>query len=367
MAEQHREFNVAQQENNGFGPIFDPRGKAASFASGFVVIISGLIIMFCSGFGFLVFAAALLTLSLVLGELIRRLCLVAEEIRHKEKRYRGNWKYAFKSAFTFGRSGPCILVFAVAVVFIVIVCYALYEQYEFYSRTDLAVLLSINCFLVPQLLFLVGLRELSPVEASEINERENKNVADGLAWSYYFGYLKLVLPKLEEQIGKSEQFRFKITRHKLFILLPKTCYTYDDIVDADSRVKFAGHLPEYKKSRGGIKERPYKHAVHRVEMPRPDGKIDEYHFVLEYATPLMSLYDMSVHNDACLSRQELDHQVVLFTRKLKEILDHSPECKGKYELVTISGDRENGKNIADVLVEMNKAANIELGEGVEAE
>ncbi|KAL9983080.1 hypothetical protein ACROYT_G005209 [Oculina patagonica] len=101
-------------------------------------------------------------------------------------------------------------------------------------------------------------------------------------------------------------------------------------------------------------------------MPRPDGGIDEYHFVLEYATPLMSLYDMSMHKDACLSRQERDHQVVLFTRKLKEIMDRSLEFKGKYELVTISGDRENGKNIADVLVEMNKAANIELGEGVEA-
>lgn len=59
--------------------------------------------------------------------------------------------------------------------------------------------------------------------------------------------------------------------------------------------------------------------------------------------------------------------MVLFIRKLKEILDRCSECKGKYELVTISGDRENGKNIADVLVEMDKAANIELGEGIEAE
>ena len=59
--------------------------------------------------------------------------------------------------------------------------------------------------------------------------------------------------------------------------------------------------------------------------------------------------------------------MVLFIRKLKEILDRCPDCKGKYELVTISGDRENGKNIADVLVEMDKAANIQLGEEVEAD
>ena len=149
--------------------------------------------------------------------------------------------------------------------------------------------------------------ELSPVETSEINVRENNNLADGLAWGYYFGYLKLVLPKLEKQIAQSEQFRYKIPIKKLFILLPKDCFTEDNIEDADERVKWAGHLPESKISRGGIKTRSYKHAVHLIEMPRPDGGIDNYHFVLEYATPLMTLYDMSKH--AALSRQERDNQV----------------------------------------------------------
>ena len=153
----------------------------------------------------------------------------------------------------------------------------------------------------------VGAGELSSVETSEINEREQENLADGLAWGYYFGYLKLVLPKLEEQIAKSEQFRYKITMKKLFILLPQEGFTEDNIEDADDRVKWDGNLPEYKRNRGGIKARSYKHAVHRIEMPRPDGGVDEYHFVLEYATPLMTLYDMSEH--AALSRQERDHQV----------------------------------------------------------
>jgi len=56
--------------------------------------------------------------------------------------------------------------------------------------------------------------------------------------------------------------------------------------------------------------------------------------------------------------------VVLFMRKLKDILDHSPECKGKYELVPISGTETN--KIADVLVEMYNAAKIELDEHVDA-
>ncbi|KAJ7375219.1 hypothetical protein OS493_001963 [Desmophyllum pertusum] len=68
---------------------------------------------------------------------------------------------------------------------------------------------------------------------------------------------------------------------------------------------------------------------------------------------------MSVHAEASLTAQELDHQVVLFIRKLKEILDGCPDCKGKYELVPISGDAENNK-IADVLVGIHKAANMEV-------
>jgi len=307
------------------------------------------------GIHFVVFSAALLTLSTVLGELVRRMCLVTEEIQHKETRYQGNWKHVFSFIFAFGYWRTISVVAVASALF---VCFALNEHYEAFSHPDYVILFALNCFLVPQLVFLVGVRELSPVEISEINEKENKNVADGLAWSYYFGYLKLVLPRLENQITKSEEFRYKITKKKLFILLPKTCYTCDEIVEADKRVKWAGNLPECKINRGGIKARSYKHAVHRIEMSSPDGGMKEYHFILEYATPLMSLYDMSMHADAPLTRQERDHQVVLFIQKLKEILDACPKCKDKYELVPISGNQSN--KIADVLVGIHDAPSIEL-------
>ena len=307
------EDDLAQQENNGFGPLSKPRGKAATVTTAIVVVISAAILAFAvkerekkEGIHFLVFTAALLTLSLVLGELVRRLCLMSEEIQHKHTRYQGNWKHVVKSTFTF-ENGGCILVAAIASA--LTLCYALYEHYEFFSRPDYAILFLLNCFVVPQLLFLVGLRQLSVVETSALNERENKNVADGLAWSYYFGYLKLVLPRLEGQITKSEDFRFKIKDKKLFILLPKTCFAYPEIEQADPRVKSAGNLPPSKINRGGIKERIYKHTVHRVDMPCPDGTTEEYHFILEYATPLMSLYEMSEHAEAPLNRQERDHQV----------------------------------------------------------
>ena len=51
-------------------------------------------------------------------------------------------------------------------------------------------------------------------------------------------------------------------------------------------------------------------------------------------------------------------------RKLRDILDRSPECRGKYELVPLSGNETN--KIADVLVGMYNAANVEMHENVDA-
>ena len=270
--------DVAQQSHNGFGPLSELRGNIATITSAIVVVVSGTMLLFAAkdnkkreGIDFLVFTTALLILGVVLGEIVRRFCLVSEEIKHKHERYRGNWKDVCKRTLTFNNSGS-ILVVAIA-------------------------------------LFLVGSRQLSPVETSDLNEKENKNVADGLAWSYYFGYLKLVLPRLGYRISESDTFRHKITDEKLFILLPKTCYTFEEISKADDRVKWAGKLPASKINRAGILERSYQHAVHRIEMPRPDGTVEEYHFVLEYATPLMSLCEMSGHAKAPLTGPERDQQV----------------------------------------------------------
>ena len=304
-----------QQENNGFGPLSKPRGKASFLAALLVVAFCAVVhlkVAHSTGnqqgrdeFVFLLFISALLILSLAVGEVVRRACLGIEEIRHKQTRYEGSWKKVFNSTFAF-KDGLAILV--VGVASFLTVSSVLYRDCDTFCRAEYAIFFSLNCFLAPQLLFLVGLRELSNVEVSQINERENKNVADGLAWSYYFGYLKLVLPHLEGQIGKSD-YKYKITKKKLFILLPKNCYTYDKIVDADSRITVAGNLDSYDSNRGGILKRSYKHTVHRIEMPRPDGEVDEYHVVLEYATPLMSLYDMSEHAECGLSREGRDEQV----------------------------------------------------------
>lgn len=301
------------QKNDKVRPFLNTRGIAARFAAFFVVSFSVAVHFKAAHYleeprvqqHFLIFGAALLTLSLLLSEVVRRMCLVIEEIRHRRTRYKGSWMEVLKYTFTF-RYGKVILV--VGISSFLIVSYFLYEHCNMFCRSEYAVFFSLNCFFSPQLLFLVGWRELSSVEVSMINERDNNTIGGCLAWSYYFDYLKLVLPHLNEQICRSD-YKYHITKRKLFILLPKNCYLYDRISEADSRIKVAGNLDSLRINRGGILLKPYMHTVHRIEMPCPDGEIDVYHLVLEYAFPLMSLFKMSEHAECGLSRRERDEQV----------------------------------------------------------
>ena len=60
--------------------------------------------------------------------------------------------------------------------------------------------------------------------------------------------------------------------------------------------------------------------------------------------------------------------MVLFIRKLREILDKCVDCKGKFELVPISaegapgdkGDERVQNRIADVLVRIHQDASVQL-------
>ena len=135
-----------QQENNGFGPLSEPRGKASLIAALFVVsfcVAVHLKIAHSTGnqqgrdeFVFLLFISALLTLSLAFSEVVRRVCLGIEEIRHKQTRYKGSWMKVFNSTFAF-KYGRAILV--VGVASFLIVSSALYRDCDTFCRAEYAI------------------------------------------------------------------------------------------------------------------------------------------------------------------------------------------------------------------------------------
>lgn len=189
-------------------------------------------------------------------------------------------------------------------------------------------------------LLALGLRKPSAVEMSEMSERSKQNVAHGLAWSFYVGYLKIVLPRVKKSMEEFSRANPNLPAcrktWKLHILVPLSCDIYDDLEKADSNIQYVTELTETTLARAGIKKRVYKHSLYAIT----DEENQLWHCAVEYATPLQTLYAMSQDECAAFSREERLEQAKLFYRTLEEILKGSKECADTYRLIAYEEPEE---------------------------
>lgn len=278
--------------------------------------------------------AAMVTLLLTLGHVLHGLCLLPEETLYHANRYRGrslpsqvipDCGLGVKSLLTVGLSGLL-----------------LYLTESPLPHSDLWKLIC----LVPVLYALlksIGVLGPSEVELSDICEGRKMNVAHGLAWSFYLGYLRLVLPHLENSITSfcsSHQdiglLRSRGSR-RLFILIPLNSNISDKLEDGDDRIHFYDNLPNNEIDRAGVRGRVYKHSVYRVL--DHNGKCHDC--VVEYATPLLTLYSMSQDSTAGFGEAQRRQQVLLFYRTLQDVLERSLECRNRYTLILLNDEHED--------------------------
>ncbi|KAK2834213.1 hypothetical protein Q7C36_014914 [Tachysurus vachellii] len=261
----------------------------------------------------------LVVVALSLGVTVHSLCLLTEEwLFHSQQRYGGSihrmlWA-CFNSA-TLG--GVCVVILLLLVG-------------GFQWTHDQCVLCVITSAVF---LLLKNLRVLgpAPVEISEVCESRQLNVAHGLAWSFYLGYLKLVIPELEQQIKKHYNQTGEIPHSsRLHILLPLSAKAPAKIEEEDHNVLFHQNLPEMQLNRAGVRKRVYKHSIYKIT-----DHEQEYYCVVEYATPLLTLYQMSQDSTAGFSEHDRRQQVLLFHRTLSHILECSLECRNRYRLILI--------------------------------
>ncbi|XP_025923655.1 stimulator of interferon genes protein [Apteryx mantelli] len=268
--------------------------------------------------------------ALQIGALLKGTCYLAEEIFHLEARHRGSFRRALSACLPLRWHVTLLLVCGSAHV-------ALLEG----DGQQLGLHLGLACFC--QLLILaLGLHKPSAVEISEMSERSKQNVAHGLAWSYYVGYLKIVLPRLKESMEKFSRANPNVLARretwKLHILVPLSCDICDDLEKADSNIQYLTDLPETTLTRAGTKRRVYKHSLYAIR--DEDNKLR--HCAVEYATPLQSLHAMSQDECAAFSREDRVEQAKLFYRTLEEILQGAKACAGTYRLIAYeeSGEAE---------------------------
>ncbi|KAI7801604.1 stimulator of interferon [Triplophysa rosa] len=263
----------------------------------------------------------LIALCITLETSLYSVCLFAEEwIFHLKQRYRGQIRRIVEACF----NGHVLL--GMLLIYLLLKLGGVSFSYEQLST------ISLTCavYMFSKSLSVLA---LAPVEISEICEVRKMNVAHGLAWSFFFGYLRFVLPDLNEKV-RNNATRMRLSSHRLHILLPLNAAAPNKPEDEDDHVVFHENLPELQLNRAGVRQRSYKNSVYKIT-----GRNNEtYYCALEYATPLQTLYQMSQDRNAGFGEKERKEQVLLFYRTLSQILENDPDCRNLFRLVLINDE-----------------------------
>lgn len=365
---EHSSFNV--NSNHGFGPVPEKRQKRAAFVSASLSFVIMVILLgaftqprkveyspltsnishspvLCKAkaeyYHIGIFIWALNLVGIIVGEFMNRLCLIFEEYFHLYTRYNGSKTKMVVACFS-DISLKAVL-FGTLVAFIIISSTLLSQGAEYFRLEYIEIILS-GIGSGSLVIYLLSLDTLSRVQISSLMENNNRLVANGLAWSYYFGYLKIVLPSLQNRIAESPWAQ-KLSSKKLFILMPRDCYAYGNLHDEDEMIEVVedGAI-EYEIERAGIFKRSYRNIVYTVRTGT-----ESLYVLAEYATPLCSMYDMSHSASANLSLEDRDEQAKLFLRTVEAILEDPcvPEVRNKCKLVPYG--RGDGIKLSQVLAE----------------
>ncbi|KAM7142185.1 stimulator of interferon genes protein isoform 1-T6 [Molossus nigricans] len=267
--------------------------------------------------------------SLQLGLLFKRVCNLVEELCHVHSRYQGSYWRAVQACL------GCPIRF---VTLLLLSCfyYIFFPNISGLPFTWLLSLLGLS----EALSILLNFQVPAPAEVSTVCEQNNFNVAHGLAWSFYIGYLKLILPGLRARIRSFNQLHDNMLRsagsHRLYILFPLDCGVSDNLNVVDPNIRFLNELPRQITDRAGIKGRVYTNSIYELlENGRPVAAC-----VLEYATPLQTLFAMSHDSRAGFSRENRLEQAKLFCQTLENILADDPECQNNCRLIVYQDPAE---------------------------
>ena len=267
------------------------------------------------------FTTAMGLFGVVLGTLVDRLSLVNEERYHLKRRYGGSWRKMIKACFSGIKWGPVIALLASTAVIVLVLI--LTTNKPWFELNYLVIIFS-GIGVGPLIMHLLNLNTQSEVHISTILEEKGMYIANGLAWSYYFNYLKQALPKFKETAHQN----IELTSKKLLLLIPHDCYTVDDLSELDTKIR---KLPDAGQD-------PFRFPVYCLT----DSQDKEYHYAIQYIKePLKTLWEMSNFEGVkAVKRQTREEEIRLLCRTMTEILHDPPDqdCRETCMLVPIRAE-----------------------------
>lgn len=288
------------------------------------------------------FTAALGLLSIVLGTLVDRLSLIAEERHHLRERYGGSRVKMIKACFSGISWGPVISLISLTAVMVVLIIFL--TGMPWFELRYLVYIFS-GVGVGPLIMQLLNLNTQSEVHISQILEEKEMYVANGLAWSYYYTHLRQALQKFNKAvINHAKQYDMELSSNKLLLLMPLNCYMndVDSLIALDERIEKLdnGTSPNHCR---------FPFPVYRFTVNKHEYKYFAIHCIKE---PFLALREMceSKHVKS-VTLETCEDEVKLLYRTLSQILEKPPlpdyESTKRGQLVPIlvnNGEEESLRN-----------------------
>lgn len=198
----------------------------------------------------------------------------------------------------------------------------------------------------------------------DISSMNGLDYGTGMAYSYYYGYLRIILPStgtaskgiIEKLENLEDSHNISISIKKLFILIPSSTYIPPDLKDfTNSWMESAVELEKEVRDRAGVKNRSYHNNVYKIY---PEGKkpcVKPEYITVEGATPLQTMFEVQkhFHPESALYAKYRKEITKTFYLKLKDIIYNDPECRDLCELIYYEDYNSDGTkiNVAKIILE----------------
>ena len=94
---------------------------------------------------------------------------------------------------------------------------------------------------------------------------ETVDIAEGFVWTYYYGYLALVMPGIQDRCRDYIQ-KYPNIFNKFVILMPSSGYCGTSIGESDGNITFAEKIP-FEMTRSANIKRSYANFLHKLVDP----------------------------------------------------------------------------------------------------
>ncbi|XP_072766058.1 stimulator of interferon genes protein homolog [Anoplolepis gracilipes] len=211
------------------------------------------------------------------------------------------------------------------------------------------------------LLRITNLAEWERKPLLDLNTMKGLDYGTGMAYSFYYGYLRFILPNdgtpdSKSMVEKIETFEDKhnvtFPVHKLFLLIPSSGYIPPNLKDASNQWMESAHeLEEEKRNRAGTIRRSYRNNAYKIYSNGRDSGTSPVYVVAEGATPLLTFYEVQKHNhpESIVYKQYKNEITMMFYKKLQEILQSEPNTRNLCELIYYN-DLEGQVNVANEIL-----------------